>query len=59
MEIANDNFSSEEQYAAQLDAEHYDNMADNYPEDPHMQEQSKWYWERYYKMSAQWGEEGA
>lgn len=54
---ANDNFTSEEVYGAELDAQHYDNQADNYPDDPEFQEQARWYWERYYRMSGQWGGE--
>lgn len=52
----NDNFSPAEVYDAQCDAEHYDNQADIYPESEYHQEQKKFYWERYYKMSGQWGE---
>lgn len=55
----NDNFSIEEIYDAQLAAEHYDYQAALYPESEYHQEQKKFYWEQYYKMSGQWGEEGA
>lgn len=57
VQASNDNYSNEEVYAAELDAQHYDNQADNYPNDPYHQEQKKFFWERYYKMSGQWGEE--